>query len=193
MEKAKEFIKPIIEASDKDSAVKVINGIARKLHLFRNYDHLVNLKDRMDDFKLEFKEIEKRYKNMTIPRLYPSLHELRVELSFLSLYFTDELSFEINKCKIFHEERKTEARAEGILDLKEDEEFNKRFDKKLSATAIRELVGASNVYQEFINLTSYSYGLYQEFHKISDAMKLFNDALASECRDAQYHNQKDAK
>jgi hypothetical protein len=193
MDKAKEFIEPIIGANDEDSAVEVLVDITEKLHLSRNYFHLVSLKDKMEESKEKFKEITDRYKKIPVPRSYTSLHELRVELSFLSRDFTDELAFEINKCKIFHEERKTEARAAGILDLKEDKEFNEKFDRKLSATAIRELVGASDVYQEYINLASYSYGLYQEYHKISDTMKLFNDALASECREAQWHNQKDAK
>jgi hypothetical protein len=147
----------------------------------------------MEKFKRKFKEITDRYKEIPVPRPYTSLHELRVELTFLSRDFTDKLAFEVNKCKIFHEERKTEARAMGILDLKEDKEFQKKFDKSLSATAIREMVGASGVYQEYINLAGYSYGLYQEYHRVSDTMKLFNDALASECREAQWHDQKDAK
>lgn len=193
MNKAQELIEPIIQATDEDSAIKVLIKITEVLHLSQNYYHLVSLKDKMENFKSEFKKITDRYKEIPTPRSYGALHELRVELSFLSRDFTDELAFEINKSKIFHEERKTEARAAGILELKSDNDFKQKFEKSLSATTIRELVGASDVYQEYINLAGYSYGLYQEYHRVSDTIKLFNDALASECREAQWHDQKDAK
>jgi hypothetical protein len=65
--------------------------------------------------------------------------------------------------------------------------------KASSASALRELVGASGVYQEYISLASVSYGLYQEFHKVGDSIKMFSDALASECREVQYHDLKDVK
>lgn len=115
-----------------------------------------------------------------------------MELSFLSRDFADNLAFEVNKAKIFHEERKTEARAAGILELKENNEFQKQL-KTTSASGLRDMVGASGIYQEYIALAAVSYGLYQEFHKIGDSMKLFNDALASECREMQFIEQKDTK
>lgn len=193
MNKSEKLIPLIIEATDENSAVKALIETLDILHLSQNYSHLSDLKNRMEKFKEEFKEVTDRYKKIPIPRPYNSLHDLRVELSFIFRDFTDELAFEINKSKIFHEERKTEARAAGILELKGDEDFKSNFTKSLSVTSIREMVGASNSYQEYINLVSYSYGLYQEYHKISDTIKLFNDALASECRESQYHNQKDVK
>ena len=115
-----------------------------------------------------------------------------MELSFLSRDFSDDLSFEVNKSKIYHEERKTEARASGMIELASDAEFQSKM-KASSASALRELVGASGVYQEYISLASVSYGLYQEFHKTGDSIKMFSDALASECREVQYHDFKDAK
>lgn len=192
MNKSEALIPLIIEANTEEGAVNVLIKTLEVLHLSQNYFHLVDLKDQMDEFKSKFSQITDRYKEIPVPRLYESLHELRVELSFLSRDFTDALAFEINKSKIFHEERKTEARAAGMMELKSNEDFQNKM-KAGSASALREMVGASGVYQEYINLASFSYGLYQEYHKVSDAMKLFNDALASECREAQYHDQKDAK
>jgi hypothetical protein len=115
-----------------------------------------------------------------------------MELSFLSRDFSDDLAFEVNKSKIFHEERKTEARATGMLELADNKDFQSKM-KASSASALRELVGASGVYQEYISLASVSYGLYQEFHKVGDSIKMFSDALASECREVQYHELKDVK
>lgn len=152
----------------------------------------MELKGIMQEHKDTFRKITDRYRSIPIPRPYNSLHELRMELSFLSRDFADNLAFEVNKAKIFHEERKTEARAAGILELKENNEFQKQL-KTTSASGLRDMVGASGIYQEYIALAAVSYGLYQEFHKIGDSMKLFNDALASECREMQFIEQKDTK
>lgn len=192
MNKSEKLIPIIIEATDQVKAVEALVKVVETLHLSQNYFHLVDLKDRLDDFKKKFKSITDRYKQIPTPRPYNSLHELRMELSFLSRDFADELAFEVNKSKIYHEERKTEARATGMMELAENKDFQSKM-KASSTSALRELVGASGVYQEFISLASVSYGLYQEFHKVGDSMKLFNDALASECREVQYHDLKDAK
>jgi hypothetical protein len=192
MNKSEKLIPIIINANDEGKAIKALVEVVETLHLSQNYFHLVDLKDRLNEFKLKFKSITDRYRQIPSPRPYNSLHELRMELSFLSRDFSDELAFEVNKSKIYHEERKTEARATGMLELASDESFQSKV-KASSASALRDLVGASSVYQEFISLASVSYGLYQEFHKVGDSMKLFNDALASECREVQYHDMKDAK
>jgi|31_taG_2_1085359.scaffolds.fasta_scaffold00179_22 inorganic pyrophosphatase len=192
MNKAKELLPNIIEANDEKGAVEVLVKVAEVLHLSQNYSHLVELKDTMEELKGKFKNISDRYREIPTPRPYNSLHELRMELSFLFRDFTDALAFEINKSKIFHEERKTEARAIAMIELKNDADFQKKI-KATSTSALRDIIGASSSYQEFITLASFSYGLYQEYQKMSDAMKMLNDSLASECREAQYNDLKDAK
>lgn len=192
MNKSEKLIPIIKEARDDKEAVEALVKVVEALHLSQNYFHLVDLKDRLDDYKKKFRSISDRYKSIPVPRPYNSLHELRMELSFLSRDFSDDLSFEVNKSKIYHEERKTEARASGMIELASDTEFQSKM-KASSASALRELVGASGVYQEYISLASVSYGLYQEFHKTGDSIKMFSDALASECREVQYHDFKDAK
>jgi hypothetical protein len=192
MNKSEKLVPIIIDADNESKAVNALVKVVEALHLSQNYFHLVDLKDKLEGFKKKFKSISDRYRQIPTPRPYNSLHELRMELSFLSRDFSDELAFEVNKSKIYHEERKTEARATGMMELADNQEFQSKM-KASSASALRELVGASSVYQEYISLASVSYGLYQEFHKVGDSMKLFNDALASECREVQYHDLKDAK
>lgn len=192
MNKAKDLVPLIVEAANEKEAINVLVKVAETLHLSQNYTHLVTLKDTMEEYKEKFKEISDRYRQIPTPRPYNSLHELRMELSFVFRDFTDDLAFEINKSKIFHEERKTEARAIAMVELKNDPDFQKQI-KATSTSALRDIIGASSSYQEFITLASFSYGLYQEYQKMSDAMKMLTDALASECREAQYHDLKDAK
>jgi len=192
MNKSASLLPVIIAADTEDKAIQALIEVTEALHLSQNFYFLVELKDRMNEYKQKYKDLTERYRSIPTPRPYQSLHELRMELSFLSRDFADEFAFEINKAKIFHEERKTEARATGMLELRDNKEFQQKL-KATSASALREMVGASGVYQEYIALAAVSYGLYQEFHKVGDSMKLFNDSLASECREVQYHDLKDAK
>jgi hypothetical protein len=192
MNKSEKLIPIILEADTQEKAIEALVEVVETLHLSQNYFHLVDLKDTLESYKFKFKSISDRYRQIPTPRPYNSLHELRMELSFLSRDFSDDLAFEVNKSKIFHEERKTEARATGMLELADNKDFQSKM-KASSASALRELVGASGVYQEYISLASVSYGLYQEFHKVGDSIKMFSDALASECREVQYHELKDVK
>lgn len=192
MNKSEKLIPIILEANTQEKAIEALVEVVETLHLSQNYFHLVDLKDTLESYKFKFKSISDRYRQIPTPRPYNSLHELRMELSFLSRDFSDDLAFEVNKSKIFHEERKTEARATGMLELADNKDFQSKM-KASSASALRELVGASGVYQEYISLASVSYGLYQEFHKVGDSIKMFSDALASECREVQYHELKDVK
>jgi hypothetical protein len=192
MNKSESLLPLIMEATTKDQAVDALIKVTEALHLSQNYFFLVELRDSMTEYKSKFRDITERYRQIPTPRQYYQLHELRMELSFLSRDFADAFAFEVNKAKIFHEERKTEARATGILELRESKEFQERI-KATSPSALRDMVGASGVYQEYISLAAVSYGLYQEFHKVGDSMKLFSDSLASECRESQHLEHKDAK
>jgi len=192
MKKSEDLLPIIQKASTREEAIEALNEVVQVLHLSQNYFHLMDLKRIMHEHKASFTAITNRYRSIPTPRPYNSLHELRMELSFLSRDFADNLAFEVNKAKIFHEERKTEARAAGILELKDNTEFQSKL-KTTSASGLRDMVGAAGIYQEYIALAAVSYGLYQEFHKVGDSMKLFNDALASECREMQFIEQRDIK
>lgn len=192
MKKSEDLVPIIQKAATREEAIEALNNVVEVLHLSQNYFHLMELKKIMKEHKDSFKVITDRYRSIPIPRPYNSLHELRMELSFLSRDFSDSLAFEVNKAKIYHEEGKTVARAAGILELKDDSKFQEQL-KTTSASGLRDMVGASGTYQEFTALAAVSYGLYQEFHKVGDSMKMFNDALASECREMQFIEQRDIK
>ena len=192
MKKSEDLLPIIQKATTREEAIEALNNVVEVLHLSQNYFHLMELKKTMKEHKDSFKVITDRYRSIPVPRPYNSLHELRMELSFLSRDFADSLAFEVNKAKIYHEEGKTVARAAGILELKDDSKFQEQL-KTTSASGLRDMVGASGTYQEFTALAAVSYGLYQEFHKVGDSMKMFNDALASECREMQFIEQRDIK
>lgn len=191
MEKSAALIPLIIGADNEDKAIDVLNKTVEALHLSQSYYHLVELKDSLDGFQQRFKDIRNRVKALPTPRAYQHLHELRMELNFLHMEANDELAFEINKSKIFHEERKTVIRAESMEDLAKDEEFQKTIKAK-SPSALRDVVGASSIYKQYASMASVSYGLYSEFHKMMESIKLLTDSLASECKHALHVEQKDA-
>ena len=146
----------------------------------------------MTEHQQRFKEIWQDYKSIPQPRTYEQLHQIRIEVGFLHTQVNDDLAFEVNKSKIYHEERKSEAREAAMLGLKEDKDFQSKI-KTTSASALRDMLGASPVYQEFVTLASMSYGLYQEFLKLMESLKMLNDSVASECRYAQDIEKTDRK
>lgn len=190
MEKSAALIPLIIEADTEEKAIDVLNQTVEALHLSQNYYHLVDLKDSLDGFQKRFRDIKDRVKALPVPRSYQDLHTMRMELNFLHMEANDELAFEINKAKIFNEERKTVIRAESMEDLARDEEFQKTIKAK-SPSALRDVVGASNIYKQYASMASVSYGLYSEFHKMMESIKLLTDSLASECKHALHVEQKD--
>lgn len=192
--KAEKLIPVIMAASTQEEAIGALIEIAETMHLTQNYSHLIGLKDQLDAYENKFKDIIKQYNSIRSQgvRDYDQLHNIRLELNFLYQELNDELGFEINKAKILNEEKKTVIRAEAMRDLKNDPEFQKDI-KATSASALRDLVGAASVYQEYVSMASVAYGMYSEFHKLMDGIKMMTDSLASECRQAQYVEQKDVK
>lgn len=192
MKKAKDLIPHILSAKTEDDAINVLNKTVEMLHLSQNYYHLKTLKDRLDEYQNDFRALRNKYVDLGEVKFYKDLIEIRFELNFLYQEINDELGFEINKAKIFNEERKTVVRAEAMRSLKSDEEFQKEI-KATSASALRDIVGASAVYQEYTTMASMAYGMYSEFHKLMEAIKVTTDSLASECRQAQHIEHKDMK
>lgn len=190
MEKSASLIPLILGADTEEKAIDVLNKTVEALHLSQNYYHLVEIEDSLKSFQNRFKEIGNRIKNLPVPRSYHDLHELRLELNFLHMELNDELAFEVNKSKIFHEERKTVIRAESMTDLAGNKDFQSKI-KATSASALRDIVGASDIYKEYASMASVSYGSYIEFQKLMESIKLLTDSLASECKHAMYIEQKD--
>lgn len=192
MKKGKDLLPIIMSATTEEEAAKALILTVETLHLSQNYYHLKSLKDQLDEYQEKFKGIIDSYKGLGAVRDYDQLHGIRLELNFLYQEINDELGFEINKAKIFNEERKTVVRAEAMRELKNDAEFQKDI-KATSASALRDIVGAATVYQEYTTMAALAYGMYSEFHKLMDSIKMSTDSMASECRQAQYVDQKDVK
>src|SRR5690606_27246929 len=146
------------------------------LYLTNNYTQLVHLKDSLNSYEKHYREISDAYRSLVSPRRFEDVHGIRVDLNFLYRDIVDELDFEINRLKIYYEEIKTSVRAESMLSLKEDEDFQSKI-KANSTSALRDIVGADNSYKEFVSLASISYGLYQNLRDLLNSIRLMTDSL----------------
>src|SRR5690606_3661280 len=126
------------------------------LHISSDYTVLNGLKHKLDEYKQEYREIEEQFKAYEIPRKYEDVHNTRLELNFLFNRISDDLVFEINAAKIFWEENKTVARAAAILELSENEEVQTKVKAK-SASALRDIVGASEESKQYVQMAKISY------------------------------------
>lgn len=177
--KAGELLPKIIEATDRNSAIKVLNDVLEALYLTHNYTELVGLKDTLSGYEAKYKEISNRYRNLESPKTFDAVHDIRVDLNFLYRDIVDELDFDVNRLKIYYEEVKTSVRADSMLSLKEDEDFQAKI-KANSTSALRDIVGADDGYKEYVSLASISYGLYQNLRNLLNSVRQMTDSLASE-------------
>jgi hypothetical protein len=177
--KAGELIPKIISADTKEKAIEVLNDTLEALYLTTDYTELVHLKDVLNGYEKQYKEISDRYRSLDSPRRFENVHGIRVDLNFLYRDIVDELDFSINKNKIYYEERKTIVRSSSILELREDSEFQERI-KATSTSALRDVMGESGSYKKYVSLASISYGLYQNLRDLLNSIRLMTDSLASE-------------
>lgn len=193
--KSADLIPLIVKASDEASAIDVLHKTLEYLHLSSDYTTLVALKDRMSEFQSVYDGIVERYKSLSFPREYKDLAETRDELAFLYRDIQDELSFEINKLKIYWgEDAKTSVRAESMLSSKENEALKKANNgKDLSLSSLEKVYGAADEYKEFMNLYSVAYGLYHGLLNLLASIRLTSDSVASQAAHALTVLQKDVK
>jgi hypothetical protein len=193
MSKGEKLIPLIIGATDREKAINVLNETLKVLHLTTDYLDLVKLKDKLDEYQEQFKEISKEYEQSSFPREYHFLAKTRDDLAFLYRDITDSLSFEINSAKIrFGEDAKTEARGESIMALKDNADL-KINDKKVSVSQLREVYGVAPEYKEYLNLYSISYGLYQNLIKLFESIKMLSDSISSQAKVAHEIDKRDVK
>lgn len=191
--KSEQLLPKVIEATDRESAIKVLAEILDVLHLSNEYTDLLNLKDRLNIFQDEYRTIVDTYESLEVPREYEQLSEIRDDLAFLYRKIQDDLTFEINKLKIFWgEDKKTSVRGNSMLELRNREDI-KIGKKDLTASAIEKLYGVTNQYQEFVNLQSISYGMFKELDQLLQAIKLLSDSIASQCQHALIILRRDVK
>lgn len=196
MNKSKDLIPLVIAANDKDSAIEVLRKTLEALHLEEDELHLISLKDRLDEFQKDFRLIRDKVRELDYNLDSDRALELRIECNFLFSQVTDEVVFEINKAKILYEERKTVYRAQGLDELRNDQELLAEINptgKKVSDTALRDNLGRSHTYNRYVNRAGFSYGLYQEVHKLLDGINNLSNSLASITRHRQEIEKKDQK
>lgn len=176
----------------KKDAVEVLEEVLSALHLSNDYTTLVGLKTRLKEFEKQYREITDDLRSLSFPRKYEDVHNIRTELNFLYRDISDELSFEINRTKIYYEEYKTVQRAASIENIKNDETLQEKFKAK-STSALRDIVGADGDYEEYVALASISYGLFQNLISLLNSIRMTTDTLAAECKNILSINIKDVK
>ena len=179
MKKSIKIIPQIIECKDRDKAIDILNQVLIELNLRSDYIHLNELKDRLDYYQKEFNKESDHLRELAHPRDINDLNQIRINLNFIYRDITDELSFQINKVKIYHEENKTAIRGAAMFEIAEDEEKQSKVKAK-SASALRDIYGASEEYKQYVNEASISYGLYKNLENLLNAIKMMTDSIAAE-------------
>lgn len=190
MSKAKSLLPKIIEATNNQEAIKVLNDVLQALYLTNNYTDIVKLKDDLEEQKVKYNRITNEYDNGE--KNLPNMIETRTRLNFLYRDISDKFTFDINRLKIFFEEQKTVVRGQSMKNLRADVEVQEMF-KATSTSALRDIVGISSKYEEFVANASISYGLWQELNNILNSIRMFIDLLASSIKNEQLILQKDVK
>jgi len=190
--KAEPLVSKIIAATTREQAVEVLNDTLESLHLTSNYTTLVHLKDELASFAAQYKEVSDHYRELAFPREYDDLHQLRIDLNFIYRDITDALSFEINKLYMYYRERKTVTRADSIMNLRNNEDFQSVFKTK-SASAIRDYMGFDPTYNEWTTCNALAYGLYKQLESTLNSIRQMIDLIAAESKRALIIATKDAK
>lgn len=178
MKKAAELVPLIINAKTKEEAIAAIRKTMELLNLTSDYVILNSLKTELEQFEVQYGEIERRYRELAVPRSYEDVHSIRVDLNFLYRDVSDRLSFDVNKNKAYWEECRTAVRGEAMLDLNAQEDL----PMKKSVSALENLWGTSSKYKEYMVNFSMAYGMYKNLDTLLNSMKAFIDALSSEER-----------
>ena len=190
MSKAKDLIPGIIEAKTKKEAVEVLHNVLEALYLTNNYTDIVKIKDGLETKEQEYREITDLY--IASEKTIEDMIATRTNLNFLYRDISDRFSFDINRLKIYHDEHKTSVRSDSMKFLKNDPESQELFNAK-STSALRDIVGMSGIYKEFVANYSISYGLYKNLETLLNSIKMFIDLLAISIKHEQIILQKDAR
>lgn len=188
--KSKDLIPKIINAGTKKEAIEVLNDVLEALYLTNNYTDIVRLKDSLTEYKERYRKLTDKYEKSD--RDIQSMLGTRTDLNFLYRDISDKFSFDINRLKIFYEECKTSVRAESMKNLKADTEIQEIFNAK-STSSLRDIVGLSDTYREFIANYSIAYGLFKDLETLLTSVRMFTDLLASSIKTEQTILMKDVK
>jgi hypothetical protein len=189
---SQQIVDDIVLAKDKPEAKKILHDIFEALHLTNDYTALIKLKQQLDVLKEDYVKTSDSLRELATPRTYVDIHEIRVELNFLYRDIADNLSFEINRLKIYYEEAKTIKRGEAIMSLSNNEDVKSKFNTK-STSSLRDIVGLEQSYKEYAKLSSISYGLYQDLQNTLNSIRQMIDSIASEEKVAFEIEKRDVK
>jgi len=179
MKKSKILIPMIQNASSTDEAIQVIIKTLELLDLSVEYSTLKERKELLETFRDEFKEVELSYRELGAPRAFNDIHEIRLELSYLYTRMSDELTYDVNRYKVYWEEFKTVARANSMLELAQDKEIQGKI-KATSTSALRDIYGASDKMVEYTQMYSMAYGLWKELDSLATSITNLANAIAAE-------------
>lgn len=183
--KSSELIPRIITATSKQESIEILTDALKMLHLTSDYTALVALKDKLDEYKQTFREIKNKYKVLETPRFYTQVHEIRVELDFLYQDVVDDLSFEVNKLKIYWgDDRRSEIRATSVerATQRMEKEAEATGTKKPSHSLVMDMFGKEDTYKEFLNYKAMSYGTFKELTYLLTAITSVTNSLSSESK-----------
>lgn len=173
--KATGLIDKIIKAKDRDSGLEALNDILEALYLSNSYTEMVRLRDELEAFQKEFRVISSKLEKTVED--YDDLSEIRVKLNFLYRDIMEDLSSDINFHKIFYEEAKTVRRAKGLKELKGSE--TAQDFKANSTSALREILGDSKTYQEYVAEYAIAYSNWKTLDNLLNSIRMTVDAVAS--------------
>jgi hypothetical protein len=191
MSKSKDLIPKIIAAKTKEEATEVLRETLQALHLSTDYVEMTRLQDRINFYQAKFKELTKGLNTVDVVIEYEQLNNIRMSLNYLYREIQDELSAPINSNKIYYEEIKTVRRAEGLSEVR-GSDVAKEF-KATSASAIREILGASETYANYAGEYSIAYGNYKTLETLLNSIRMHIDSIASREKRELIILQKDAK
>lgn len=181
MKKSINLIPKIIEATTREEAIEVLNEMLSSLYITNEYVDASKIKDKLEGYKTQYKSITTNYDNLGQVKSYQQVNEIRKDLNFLYRDIVDNIVFDINRLKIYYEEYKTIQRASSMTSLKNNQTFQSNI-KATSPSALRDIVGADEQYNEYVATTSITYGMYMELKELLEAVKQFTNTISSEER-----------
>lgn len=179
MKKSVNLIPQIQSASTREEAISVLNEMLSSLYLTNEYVENAAIKDKLESYKKDFRELTDKYKKLGEVKKYIDVNNIRRDINFLYRDVVDNIVFDINRLKIYYEEYKTVQRATSMTTLKANENFQSKI-KATSTSALRDIVGADEEYNEYVSNTSITYGMYKELSEFLNLMQQFVNTITSE-------------
>ena len=174
-----DFVTPIVEAQSEQDAIDVIVGIGELLGISESYTKLQSIKIDLDKFNVRFKSIRGRLEAMSRPYVIEDLLDTRLDLSLLLSELVDSgLVYEVNKLKIFFENRERGAKSEAFMFIKSSEELMKALGSK-SIEAVKTRSGDTPPLLEWNRCNSAAYGNFTQLRSTQSSIEQVIHSVSS--------------